>query len=105
VEKKSTDRLKRALLLGFVLLGVFLIGAIWVEGVMEPESATPDYYRDTFKIDESVYLTATADALKYNPVEVGTPSPDDTHEHGTGVGQGQGRDSGHDSQGGQEPDH
>ena len=87
-------RLKRTLLLGFVFVSVLMIGAIWIEGIVEPEPETPSYYRDTFEVDDSIYLTVTADALKYNPELAGTPEPNEEGEHRQGSGQGQGAGQG-----------
>ena len=67
--------LKRKLLLGFVAVSVLMIGAIWIQGIVDPEPETPSYYRDTYEVDDSIYLTVTADALKYNPEPAGTPEP------------------------------
>jgi len=92
---------KRNLLLEFVSVCVLLIFAIWIQGIVTPEPKTPSYYRETYKVDESLYLTVTADALRYNPEPAGTPEPDggsDQH-HGSGQGQGGGQSGG--DQGGQ----
>jgi len=90
----KNDRLKRTLLLGFVFVSVLMIGAIWIEGIVDPEPETPSYYRDTYEVDDSIYLTVTADALQYNPEPVGTPGADEHDEHHQGSGQGQGTGQG-----------
>ncbi len=104
-QRSQGDRLKRLLLLGFVFISVLMIGAIWIEGIVDPEPEKPGYYRDSFDVDESIYLTVTADALKYNPEPDGTPdaNEDGDHHHGTGQGQGSGQGAGQGSgQGGGE---
>jgi uncharacterized membrane protein YgcG len=101
-KRLKNDRLKRTLLLGFVFVSVLMIGAIWIDGIVEPEPKTPSYYRDTFEVDDSIYLTVTADSLKYNPEPDGTPDANEHDEHhqgsgqrqGSGQGSGQGGDSG-----------
>lgn len=90
----KNDRLKRTLLLGFVFVSVLMIGAIWVDGIVVHEPKTPSYYRDTFQVDENLYLTVTADALQYNPEPAGTPDPNGAGEHHQGSGQGQGAGQG-----------
>ena len=91
----STNRegLKRALLLGFVIISIVLIGLIWAEGLVPDQPATPGYYRDTFQMDPNVYLTVTAEAIEFEAQLNGTPAPeasDSTEEHhGSGSGQGQ----------------
>lgn len=88
----STDRtgLKRAALLGFLLVCIGLIGMIWVDNLTGGPAATPSYYRDTYKVDEDIYLTVTAEALEFQRTLSGTPAPEAPGEH-NGPGQGQGR--------------
>ena len=100
----KSDRLKRTLLLAFVSLSVLMIGAIWIEGIVEPEPERPSYYRDTFEVDESIYLTVTADALKYNPEPNGTPDADE-HQQGSGQGSNSGSGSGQGGDSGGGSDH
>ena len=91
----TRERLKRTALLGFVAVCVGLIGLIWADGLTGNQPATPSYYRDTFHMDESVYLTVTAQAIEYQrSLELGTPvatTAPGAH-NGSGGGQGQGRD-------------
>jgi hypothetical protein len=98
----STDRekLRRALLLAFVTASVILICLIWIEGLQGPGDATPSYSRGTYKVDESIYLTVTAEAVEFEQQLTKTPRPSDwTPEHqenglGQGGGRGQGRGQG-----------
>jgi uncharacterized membrane protein YgcG len=101
----KNDSLKRTLLLGFVFVSVLMIGAIWIQGIVVREPETPSYYRDTFKVDENLYLTVTADALQYNPEPAGTPDPDGSGEHHQGSGQGAGQGSGQGNSSGGGSDH
>lgn len=90
----SRERLKRMALLGFVAVCVGLIGLIWADGLTADEPATPSYYRDTFRMDESIYLTVTAEAIEFErSLEQGTPPPTEapSEHNGSGGGQGQGQ--------------
>jgi len=96
----SRERLKRTALLGFVAVCVGLIGLIWAEGLTGDEPATPSYYRDTFRMDENIYLTVTAEALEYQrSLEEGTPpattAPGEHNGSGSGQGQGQNENDDH----------
>ena len=96
----SRERLKRLALVGFVAVCVGLIGLIWAEGLTANVPATPSYYRDTFRMDEDMYLTVTAEASEYQRnLEEGTPTPTPTpngnNGHGDGQGQGAGRGAEH----------
>lgn len=88
------EGLKRNLFLVFLLTCILLIGLIWAEGLSETEPATPSYYRDTsYRIDPSVYVTATAEALENERRQKsGTPAPEpaESEQHGSGQGRGQG---------------
>lgn len=89
--QKTGERLKRTALLGFVAVCVGLIGLIWAEGLGNDAPATPSYYRDTFRMDDSIYLTVTAEAIEQQRnLANGTPAPE--NHNGSGSGQGQGRD-------------
>lgn len=94
----TRERLKRVALIGFVAVCVGLIGLIWADGLTADEPATPSYYRDTFRMDEDVYLTVTAQAIEFQRnLENGTPAPTaapDEHD-GHGGGQGAGRGAEH----------
>ena len=69
----NRERLKRALLVGFVIISIGLIGMIWVDGIVGKAEATPSYYRDTqFEFDENTYLTVTAEAVEYRMQLTGT---------------------------------
>lgn len=96
----SRERLKRLALIGFVAVCVGLIGLIWADGLTADVPATPSYYRDTFRMDEDVYLTVTAEAIEYQRnLEDGpppaTPAPDEHNGPGGGQGQGAGRGAEH----------
>ncbi len=100
--QENRERLKRTALLGFVAVCIGLIGLIWADGLTADEPATPSYYRDTFRMDDSVYLTVTAEAIEYQRnLENGTPPPTtnpDKHDgHGAGQGQGSGQNDEHDA--------
>jgi hypothetical protein len=69
----TRKNIKEKLLLLFLVVSILLIGIIWVEGLTDSPPATPAYYRDTFQIDESIYLTATADAQQYELQLTATP--------------------------------
>ena len=98
--QKNSERLKRTALLGFVAVCIGLIGLIWADGLTADAPATPSYYRDTFRMDDSVYLTVTAEAIEYQrSLQSSTPSPthqsDEQGEHGSGQGQGHGQGDEH----------
>ena len=98
--QKTSERLKRTALLGFVAVCIGLIGLIWADGLTADQPATPSYYRDTFRMDDSVYLTVTAEAIEYQrSLESGTPSatPDPDEHNGSGQGQGRGQNDQHDA--------
>ena len=92
---KNQEGLKRALLLGFVGISLLLIGLIWLDGLNGDEVATPSYYRDSFQVDPSVYLTVTAEAVEFERSLNGTPAPtnEETHQGGSGQGRGQGHNA------------
>lgn len=96
----TSERLKRAALLGFVAVCVGLIGLIWAEGLTADEPATPSYYRDTFRMDENIYLTVTAEAIEYQRnLEAGTPPATEAPgaHNGSGGGQGHNENDEHDA--------
>lgn len=98
--QKTSERLKRTALLGFVALSIGLIGLIWADGLTANEPATPSYYRDSFQMDPSVYLTVTAEAIEFQrSLELGTPPPtsDPAEHNGAGGGQGRGEGDEHDT--------
>ena len=100
--QKTIERLKRTALLGFVAVCIGLIGLIWADGLTADQPATPSYYRDTFRMDDSVYLTITAEAVEYQRnLENGTPpatsNPSEHEGQGSGQGQGRGQDDAHDT--------
>ncbi|MCG3209040.1 MAG: hypothetical protein FOGNACKC_02656 [Anaerolineae bacterium] len=81
------ESLKRNLLLAFVLACVILIGLIWAEGLSEAGPPTPGYYRDTYHVDESIYVTATAEAIENElRQKSGTPVPTPAENHSSGRG-------------------
>lgn len=90
------ERVKQTLLLGFVIVSIILIGLIWIEGLQGNHQATPSYYRDTYKVDENIYLTVTAEAVEFQQQLSRTPVPvEGTPEHhGSGQGSGQGHGAG-----------
>ena len=67
--------LGRNLLLGFIVISVILIIAIWRENLMGIDEGTPSYYRDTFVIDERVRATMTAEASAAERAGTPTRSP------------------------------
>lgn len=96
-QMKQKERWKRMALLGFVAVCVGLIGVIWADGLTADQPATPGYYRDSFDVDENIYLTVTAQATEYRQELEGTPTPDAHEEgehHGSGQGQGQNEEHG-----------
>ncbi|MCA9922307.1 MAG: hypothetical protein KC419_19110 [Anaerolineales bacterium] len=94
--KANRERLKRTLLVGFVVINVALIGMIWVDGMVGEVESTPSYYRDTqFEFNENIYLTATAEMIEYRLQLTGTPEADAHNDHeGNGAGHGQGQGQG-----------
>ena len=100
--QKTSERLKRTALLAFVAVCVGLIGLIWAEGLSNDMPATPSYYRDTFRMDDSIYLTVTAEAIEQQRNQANGTPPPETH-NGSGSGQGQGRDQNSDPVASPEP--
>lgn len=90
------EKLRRVLLLAFVTVSVILICLIWIEGLQGPAEATPSYSRGTYKVDESIYLTVTAEAVEFEQQLTRTPGPGDgtPEHHENGLGQGSGRGQG-----------
>jgi len=88
------ERLRQALLLGFVIVSLVLIGLIWAEGLLSDGRATPSYYRDTYKVDENIYLTVAAEAIEFQQQLTRTPAPDHLTPSHPGTGQGRGQDHG-----------
>ena len=95
--KTNLERLKRIALLGFVAVSIGLIILIWADGLTPDAPSTPSYYRDTFQIDEDVYLTVTAEFIEYQEnLSNGTPAPTHAPDEHDGAGGGQGRGQGQD---------
>jgi hypothetical protein len=69
----TSKNIKEKLLLLFLLVSILLIGIIWAEGLTDSAPATPSYYRDTFQVDESFYLTVTAQIEEYEAEILVTP--------------------------------
>lgn len=94
--KTDRERVKRMTLLAFLVISVGLIGLIWADGLTPDEPATPAYYRDTFEMDEDVYLTITAEAVQFRQtMESGTPEPPpESSQNGRGTGGGRGQGGG-----------
>lgn len=102
----NRERLKRVAFLGFLAVSIGLIGLIWADGLTGDAPATPGYYRDTFEVDEDIYLTVTAEAIEFRQsLEDGTPppTPEPRQHDGSGGGQGQGRGQNQESVGTPEP--
>lgn len=95
MDKKNSERLKRTALLVFLLVSVVLVGLVWADGLIEDTPATPSYYRDTFRPDENLYVTITAEAYEYQLRLTQTPeAPHNEHGQGHGSGQGMGQGAG-----------
>lgn len=58
--KKSDDRVKRALLLGFVIISVALIASIYVTGLTGSEEPAPAFYRGAAAMEPSIESTIVA---------------------------------------------
>lgn len=101
MDKKNSERLKRTALLAFLVVSVVLVGLVWADGLIEDTPATPSYYRDTFKPDENIYVTITAEAVEYQLRLTQTPEALRQEEHGQGHGGGQGSGQGAGQAGGQ----
>ena len=93
MDKKNSERLKRMGLLAFLVVSVVLVGVVWADGLIEDAPATPSYYRDTFKPDENIYVTITAEAYEYQLRLTQTPEALRQEEHGEG-GHGSGQGAG-----------
>ena len=95
--QENRERLKRTGLLTFVAVCIGLIGLIWADGLVADEPATPGYYRESFEVDERIYLTVTAQAIEFERnLEAGTPAPTaEPHGGGQGEGRGQGQGGSH----------
>ena len=88
--EKTRERLKRTALLGFVTVSILLVALTWMDGLNGDAPPTPSYYRDTFQIDENIYLTVTAEFLQFQEdLAAGTPAAPEAHD-GSGGGRGQG---------------
>ncbi|MCB9422460.1 MAG: hypothetical protein H6667_21840 [Ardenticatenaceae bacterium] len=101
MDKKNRERLKRQALLAFLVVSVVLVGLVWADGLVEKAPATPSYYRDTFRPDENLYVTITAEAYEYQLRLTQTPEALREEEHGQGHGSGQGGGQGSGQEGGQ----
>lgn len=88
--KTNRERLKRTALLAFLIVSVVLVGLVWADGLIEDTPVTPGYYRDTFRPDENLYVTITAEAYEYQLRLTQTPEAPRQEEHGQGQGSGQG---------------
>ena len=74
--------IKRYTLIATLVFCVLLIGVIWANGIFMDEFSQPGYYRNTVPVNESFYLTRTAEYKNY---ALGTPTPVREHEgHGRG---------------------
>lgn len=71
--RPTSESVKEKLLIVFVLAALLMVGMIWAEGLSDQPPATPAYYRESFQIDESVYLTLTAEAVEYQLTLTATP--------------------------------
>lgn len=91
MDKTNRERLKRTALLAFLIVSVVLVGLVWADGLIEDTPATPSYYRDTFRPDENLYVTITAEAYEYQLRLTQTP---EAHGQGQGAGQGTGHGAG-----------
>ena len=80
------ETLKRSVFVAALACCVLLIAVIWANGIFENDLNQPGYYRNTVPLNESFYLTRTAE---YENYALGTPTPGREHEgHGRG-GNGQ----------------
>ena len=79
MEKKSPERVREFLLLGFVLASLVLIAGIWSDSVLDRGSQTPGFYRPTVHVEEGLFLTQTA------AVDLGTPQPTRQHKNEQGT--------------------
>lgn len=64
--KKPDDRLKRALLLGFVVISVALIASIYVTGLSGSEEPAPAFYRGAAETEPSVESTLVAPTREHS---------------------------------------
>lgn len=88
------EGLKRNFLIIFIAASLLLIGLIWLENLNASAPKTPGYYRDTYRVDESIYVTATAEAIENERrLKLGTPMPEREEHHGQGQGRGQNQDN------------
>ena len=64
----------RTLLALYLVVAVALIMLIWADNLSGNDPTTPGYVRDTYIVDESVYLTVTAEAAAVERTPA-TPTP------------------------------
>jgi len=92
----SGKGLKQNLLIIFLVVSILLIGLIWAGNLAGPAPETPGYYRDTYRVDQSIYVTATAEAIENElRQKSGTPVPEQGEGHGQGRGGGQNEGKNH----------
>lgn len=77
MEKANRERIKEILLVGFVLLSVGLIFALWVNAFAKKDAETPYFYRGIPGVAESFDATETALA-EQSMMETATPIPSPT---------------------------
>ena len=79
MEKAKSERIKEILLISFVLAGVVLISLVWTNALTDHDSEGPGVYRGTANVDNSFFITQTAEAV------LGTVAPTREHknEHAT----------------------
>ena len=79
MEKEAPTQMKKFLLAGFMLVSVTLIAFVWANALLDREPHGPSFYRATAQVDDTFYVTQTANAV------VGTVVPTKPHknEHAT----------------------
>ncbi len=78
MEKARSQKIKEALLLGFVTICVALIFTVWFDALSNKGVESPYFYRGEPEISDSFYVTRTAIA-ENALLGTGTPTPEKTH--------------------------
>lgn len=75
---KKFEGIKTFFLMSFMIASIGLIFAQWADGLIDQESESPSYYRETAVVNDSMYVTLTAVARGY---ELGTGTPVREHKN------------------------
>lgn len=81
MEKARSEKIKETLLIGFVVVCVVLIFAVWFNAFLD-RGEDPYFYRPTPERSESYNLTSTVIA-EQAILGTGTPTPEKKHKEAT----------------------